>query len=178
MLCKFVLRWLIWLSSPPSPSSPSPLSLSSCLWSWWGTKLLSTKYSSSCYYRCWSTIIWHFRTLARTTTRSARFVTLWNVYLNPSQPIKMSGDGVFHNLPLVGSLLLLCFSLGQWERSPHHEHYGEVGVLWYQVLFLWNFDYFSFPGDLCCPTKTIMTWCLTTSVRSKRASAFYLFSTR
>ena len=176
MLCKFVWRWLIWLSSPPSPSSPSPLSLSSCLWSWWGTKLYP-HYSSSCSCRCWSTIIWHFRTLARTTTRSARFVTLWNVYLNPSQPIKMSGDGVFHNLPLVGSLLFLCFSLGQWERSPHHEHYGEVVFLRCQALSHRNY-FFYFLGDLCCPTKTTMTWCPTTSVRSKRASAFYLFSTR
>ena len=39
LLYNFVLRWPTWLSSPPSPSSPSPLPLSSCLWSWWGTKL-------------------------------------------------------------------------------------------------------------------------------------------
>ena len=128
ILCNFVLRWLIWLSSPPSPSSPSPLSLSSCLWSWWGTKLLSTKYSSSCYYRCWSTIIWHFHTLARITTLSARSVlcgafiliqviqsrcqleSMWSYNVPRWWRISQSASGWFPSLSLFLSRPMRTFS--------------------------------------------------------------------
>ena len=102
-----------------------------------------------------------------------------------------SGDGVFHNMSLVGSFLLLCLPLGKWECSSHHEHNGEVSChspLTCKSSSSWSFGWYLstmnhchslYPtGDPCFPKKTTTMWSPTTSARSKRALASSQFSTR
>ena len=86
--------------------------------------------SSYTLSRSWSITIWHFHTLARIIILLVRWALCeqkcQKIFIHCKRFAHFPGDGIFHNMSLAGSFLLLCLPFCKWKCSPYNEYHGKV----------------------------------------------------